>query len=344
VTPVLPHSADYFIDRLRELQVQLREAVCRARAPDDGEALRRVAECRDGDTIYELDLRAEDLLLQFCSEWADEQPFVLVAEGIEGSGWQPFPPGAPPETGEFILLVDPVDGTRGLMYDKRSAWSLAAVAPNRGAATTLADVLVAVQTELPTTRAYLADQLWAARGQGARGETHNLMTGARSGFTPRPSRATSLAHGFATISKFFAGGKALAARLEEALFEELLGPPQDGNPLVFDDEYISSGGQLYELAIGHDRFCADLRPLLHAAIGLQRTRLCAHPYDLATELIAREAGVVVTDAAGSPLRSPLDIRANIAWIGYANPNLQGQIEPRLHRLMATMGLEGQTAF
>ena len=30
------------------------------------------------------------------------------------------------------LIVDPIDGTRSLMYDKRSAWVLAAVAPQRG--------------------------------------------------------------------------------------------------------------------------------------------------------------------------------------------------------------------
>ena len=31
---------------------------------------------------------------------------------------------------------------------------------------------------------------------------------------------------------------------------------------VFDDEYLSSGGQLHELMTGHDRFVADLRPLI----------------------------------------------------------------------------------
>jgi len=30
------------------------------------------------------------------------------------------------------------------------------------------------------------------------------------------------------------------------------------SPQVFDDEYIASGGQLYELMVGHDRFLADV--------------------------------------------------------------------------------------
>ena len=51
---------------------------------------------------------------------------------------------------------------------------------------------------------------------------------------------------------------------------------------------------------GHDRFVADLRPLF------ERRRaggaaLCCHPYDLCTELIARELGVLVTDEQGSTL-------------------------------------------
>ena len=57
---------------------------------------------------------------------------------------------------------------------------------------------------------------------------------------------------------------------------------------------------------GHDRFVADLRPLF------ERRRaggaaLCCHPYDLCTELIARELGVLVTDEHGRPLAAPLDV-------------------------------------
>jgi hypothetical protein len=177
---------------------------------------------------------------------------------------------------------------------------------------------------------------------------------------PRPSAAPSLAHGFATISKFFLGAKELTARVEETLFEQILGPPADGNPLVFDDQYLSSGGQLYELMVGHDRFNADLRPVMHTAKGLTPRppslegkgessppspvgrgaggvgRLCAHPYDLCSELIAREAGVIVTDDRGEPLTAPLDIDADVCWIGYANAALQARIEPLLLPMLAAL--------
>ena len=45
-------------------------------------------------------------------------------------------------------------------------------------------------------------------------------------------------------------------------------PGRDGVPLVFDDQYISTGGQLYELAVGHDLFTADLRPAVLDDYGL----------------------------------------------------------------------------
>src|SRR5438067_2539452 len=190
--------------------------------------------------------------------------------------------------------------------------------------------------ELPAARAALADVLWAACGEGVQAETHDLRTGAVTPFVPRPSRASTLAGGFAAISKFFPGAKAAAAGLEERLYLELLGPPRSESPQVFDDEYISSGGQLYELMAGHDRFLADLRPVLHDP-GEASSRLCCHPYDLCTELIAREAGVIVTDERGAPLAAPLDTTSRVAWVGYANAALRQSIEPVLQRLLSEAG-------
>ena len=111
------------------------------------------------------------------------------------------------------------------------------------------------------------------------------------------------------------------------------------NPLVFDDEYISTGGQLYELLVGHDRFLADLRPVFFEALGLPKKLVC-HPYDICVELIARNAGVLVTDEKGQPLSAPLDIRADINWCGYANLTLKKRIEPHLQELLPRVGEKG----
>jgi hypothetical protein len=69
---------------------------------------------------------------------------------------------------------------------------------------------------------------------------------------------------------------------------------------------FSTGGQLYELVMGHDRFVPDLRPLLRPILK-QRAftcRLCCHPHDVCTELIAREAGALITSEKGDRLQAP----------------------------------------
>ena len=70
--------------------------------------------------------------------------------------------------------------------------------------------------------------------------------------------------------------------------EKLLGGADVNKALIFDDQYISTGGQLAELISGHDRFLADIRPLAYGKLGF-RTSLVCHPYDICTALIAREA-------------------------------------------------------
>ncbi|HET9109464.1 MAG TPA: inositol monophosphatase [Ktedonobacterales bacterium] len=317
---------------LRRLGERLREAVSAGLRAESIEQLAAATGERGGDVIYRLDEHGEAALFAVCEEWAREEPFLLVAEGLE-QGQRLFPAHADPDCLAFTLVVDPIDGTRGLMYGKRSAWALMGIAPASRAdkRPTLAEITLALQAELPTPRAALADTLWAIAGQGAQGETRDLRTGATRSFTPRPSAATTLAGGFGSMVKFFPGIKTRTAMLEEALFAELLGPPPDDAPQVFDDQYISSGGQLAELMLGHDRFVADLRPLL-AAPG-QTVSLCAHPYDLGAELIAREAGVIVTDPWGRPLAAPLDTHTPVSWVGYANATLRDTIAPILQRLL-----------
>ncbi len=326
------------IPKLRELHrrmlVGLRDQLLNS-TPEQSAAITGV---QGGDVVYQIDQKGEEILVEYCDEWCRESPFLLIAEGVTESGERMFPADADPATARFRLIVDPIDGTRGLMYQKRSAWILSGVAPNRGPATGLRDLNWAVMTEIPTSRAALADQLWATVGGGAHGVTLDYRSPDLVELGPAriaPSGATDLRHGFACIAKYFPGGKELTARLEEALFHELLGPPEAGIPQVFDDEYISSGGQLYEILAGHDRFIADLRPLIlpRACPTEGAPRLCAHPYDLCTELIAREAGVIVTGPSGERLDAPLSVHDNVAWIAYANETLHRQIEPVLQRLL-----------
>jgi hypothetical protein len=319
---------DGLICRLRELHTRMRDQLHAHLKSSALEDMSAATGLQGGDTIYALDVESDAILMPFCEEWGRATPFLLVAEGLP-EGRQVFGC-SDPEAAEFILICDPIDGTRPLMYDKRSAWMLTGIAPNRGPETNLSDIEVAFQTELPTSKALYADMLWAVRGEGAHATKCNLLTGQGEAYNPRASRAATVEGGYAMFSKFFLGSKGWLAQLEERLMEQVLGPPPDGQPQTFDDQYISNGGQLYEIMTGRDRFNADLRPLAHARLhGGGATRLCSHPYDLCTELIARELGVIVTDETGGPLRTPLDVHTGVNWIAYANEAIRRQIEPVL---------------
>jgi hypothetical protein len=135
------------------------------------------------------------------------------------------------------------------------------------------------------------------------------------------------------VSNFFPATKVLASETMEHLVSRLIGQADVTRATVFDDQYISTGGQFFELIVGHDRFNADLRPIYYA-IQKQPQGLCCHPYDCATMLIAEEAGVVLTDGLGAPLDGPLDTTTGLSWAGFANRKLYETIQPLLSAFLA----------
>jgi hypothetical protein len=325
------------LEPIQILHRRIRDDVVRACEEAALATLSRVAMEAEGDTIYAIDRVAEhELAAEIGRTIATrDDPALLVAEGLPG-GQVVVPEGADRTTARWVIIVDPIDGTRGVMYQKRPAWVLTGVARGPGPCT-LADIELAVQTEIPLVKQHLSDELWAVRGQGASGVRVNRLTGESVPLMLHPSTATTLAHGFAMISRFFPGSRAELAAIDDEVIEAVSGPPQPGKAQSFEDQYISSGGQLYELMAGHDRFVADLRPLF------ERRRaggaaLCCHPYDLCTELIARELGVLVTDEQGLPLGAPLDVTSDVGWIGYANVALKALVEPHLRRALTRRGL------
>ncbi|MCS7315393.1 MAG: hypothetical protein RMI94_09305 [Bryobacterales bacterium] len=325
---------------VRRLHERLRARLLAAFEATDAEQLAGVVRDSEGDTIYALDRVGEETLVALIEEeLAAHLPVVLVAEGVP-RGRITLPRGARESEARWVVIADPIDGTRGLMYQKRSGWILTGVAANRGPHTTLADVELAVQTEIPLVKQHLADMFWAVRGAGVRGERWNRLDGERRPLAPRPSRAATIAHGFATVVRFFPGARDELAALDDELARAAVGPVAPGKAACFEDQYISSGGQLYELMMGHDRFVADLRPLMRPLLERrgEALGLCCHPYDLAAELVAREAGVIVTDERGGPLRAPLCIEADVAWVGYANARIRATMEPLLQAALRRRGL------
>src|SRR4029077_18977725 len=135
-----------------------------------------IAREEEGDTIYAVDYLTEELLIDFFArEIAPATPIVLIAEGLP-TGKLVLPLGTPEENAIWRIIVDPIDGTRGLMYQKRSAWVLTGVASNRGPETNLGDIELAIQTEIPLVKQHLSVRMWAIRGQGAQAERFNRLT------------------------------------------------------------------------------------------------------------------------------------------------------------------------
>jgi fructose-1,6-bisphosphatase/inositol monophosphatase family enzyme len=332
-------DARRLLQPLRKVHERIRNAVLTATEHQGADKLADVRRDGEGDTIYAIDVVSEETLLELFEELGQGESFVLIAEGLR-EGEIVFPSGTDPTSATWRIIVDPIDGTRGIMYQKRSAWVLMGVAPNRGADTSLQDIVLAIQTEIPMIKQHLADQLWAIRGQGAGAIRYNRLTGASTPFHPQPSTSATIAHGFATISRFVPGVRDELAAIDEEIVRAALGPVQPGKGHCFEDQYISSGGQLYELMVGHDRFVADLRPLMESIARQRGMRLglCCHPYDLCTALIATELGVIVTDAQGLLLNGPLNVSASLSWVGYANEQVRKQIEPLLQSALLKRGL------
>jgi hypothetical protein len=272
---------------------------------------------------------------------SQSRSFVLIAEGLGETGRVVLPRGTNEDGAELRIIVDPIDGTRGLMYQKRSAWILTGVAPNRGEATTLADIELALQTEIPLVKQHLCDALWMMKGVVG-GERLNRLTGETALLAPRPSRAPTIAQGYGGVARFFPTGRDILAAVDDGVIERVLGPTPSGRALAFEDQYISTGGQLYELLMGHDRWIADLRPLLDARLRAngRALGLACHSYDVCTESIARACGVIVTDERACPLAAPLDVTTDLTWIGFANGAIRDQVWPvlvdelRKHGLLA----------
>ncbi|HTL52683.1 MAG TPA: inositol monophosphatase family protein [Planctomycetota bacterium] len=294
------------------------------------------------DTIYQIDRDVEDLLVPALAAVAPSLGgIVLVAEGV-GEDGEPvvLPHGSKADAAALRIIVDPIDGTRGLMYDKRSAFFLAGCAPNRGEATRLSDIEVAAMVELPTSRSTLSDTLYSIRGQGAFRYTRDLATGLVENRPLMPSRSPTILGGFAQIARFFPPGRDQLAALEERLVAELFPNPPAGKAILFEDQYISSGGQLYELLVGHDRFTAELRSGLYRKLnreGKQVGHVC-HPYDVCAHMIGREAGLKITAPGGGALDAPFDTTSPVDWIGYANAQIEAEVAPVLNRLLREFGM------
>jgi hypothetical protein len=279
-------------------------------SPDD----HRVVRTEGGDDVFGVDARAEAALAAALAGLGARWPGTAVVEGHD----EPVAVGD--GTGPWRYLVDPVDGTRGLLAGKRSAWVL--LGAGRHAAT-LEDLEVGAAVEIPTRRAAVGLVAHAARG----GRPHAVdddLAGRTS--PPRPvelrPRGGDLARRFVTVVRLAPGSHGPIGRWADAHLAGLE---------VYDDLVPCTGGYLVGLATGTDAAVLDPRPLLVPG------HLAAHPYDLAALVVTRAAGAVVEALPPGPLRVPLDCTTDVAWAGYADAEVAARLRPPPGSLPAVPG-------
>ena len=284
------------------------------------------------DIIYQIDIEAEEVIVSFLEERAsDFGGIILLAEGIGENDLSVYPKGLSSHQAKVKVICDPIDGSRGLMFAKRPAFFLAAAGPV--SALTLGEMDSSVMVEIPIPKQTEWDILSTTRN----GEllVERVTNVGLKKIKTQVSTKKSVEGGFLSLAKYCYPGKALIAEIEESLLDKIFVDRKDCFLPVFDDQYISSGGQMYELIVGHDCMVGDFRAKMYKALakkGVASGQVC-HTYDLAGLLVAQKAGVIITDADGGEFDSSLEMTKPVDWLAYASEEIRQQVEPPLLELL-----------
>ncbi len=240
-----------------------------------------------GDVTFAIDEQAEARMEAYLAERAPDVAFYSEDRGlvVPGGGGREGSAADP----EWILVVDPIDGTRPAMAGLESACVSVAAAPFRGSgpggAPTMADVEVGLVIEIRS-----GERFFAVRGSGVE-PVPNLGVSTSIermlwtyGFRGRPVVDTAVVLEELVDSSSVAGG---TFDLGSACF--------DMTRVVTGqmDAYVEPGPRIIDEVEG---MRAEFERVGRGAV------LNNSPYDLAAAaLILEEAGAVVTDATGAPL-------------------------------------------
>lgn len=227
-----------------------------------------------GDITFAIDERAESFMEAFLAERAPRVAFYSEDRGlIEPAG------GA-----EWVLVVDPIDGTRPAMAGFETACVSVAAAGLDGEPT-MGDVSVGAVVEIKSGRTFVAER--------------------SCGVEPAPALSSN-----SDLSRMF-WAYGLRGRPARAI-AEVLGELLDGSSVgggtfdlgsaTFDMTRIVTG-QLDAYVEPGPRIVAEVPGMRRAFERIGGGAVLNNsPYDLAAAvLVCEEAGVVVTDACGQPL-------------------------------------------
>ena len=272
-----------------------------------------------GDVTFAIDERAESLMESFLAERAPDVAFYSEDRGMV------TPAGHDPA---WVLIVDPIDGTRPALAGFESACVSVAAAPLVGEPT-MGDVAVGCIVEIKSGAAFVAQ-----RGQG-------------------PEPAAQLSANTRLERMFWSYGlRGRPARQTIEVLAELIDTSSVGGAAfelgsaTYDMTRIATG-QLDAYVEPGPRMVADL-PAMRAEF--ERVGggavLNNSPYDLAAAVLClEEAGGVVSDAYGAPI-DPCPLLGSgaefqISCVAASNRELHGKIcaavDAGLERLAASSG-------
>ena len=261
---------------LRELVVELATDLRAEVLPELGRPGGRehTGDGAGGDVTFAIDERAESRMEEFLAERAPDVAFYSEDRGMITPGGEP----------RWVLVVDPIDGTRPAMAGLESACVSVAAAP-LGHEPAMSDVEVGCVVEIKSGARFVA-----VKGGGVdpapalSGQTRVERMLWTYGFRGRPVVPTAIVLEELIDASSVGGG---TFDLGSATF--------DMTRLVTGqlDAYVEPGPRMIEEA---DWVRAEFERVGRGAI------LNNSPYDLAAAaLILAEAGAVVTDAAGESL-------------------------------------------
>ncbi len=318
-----------------ELRTAARGAMGTAIAAGDIDSMARELRAGAGDVTFELDARTESVIDRWLEDTARSEPLSLLTED---EGWRHRGPGTRGGVSELSsfdhggprIAIDPIDGTRHLMSDLRSAWSIVSFAPPGAGEPRMCEISLGLVSEIPDSRAARWRSLVAIRGCGTRFEDRALGEGTlvstRRLDTGSDARAE---RGYFSFFRYLPAQRPLLAALEARFFERLARLEQADVRSCYDDQYISSGGQLALVSLGTYRLAADLR----AWLGMRRPQIpsiATHPYDIAgAVLVAREAGAQVLGVDGDALDFPIDCTTPVSFVAWTNAATKARLEGHL---------------
>ena len=284
----------------RELAVALRGEVLPGLGGHEGRA--HAGEAPGGDVTFAIDERAESFLEAYLSERAPEVAFYSEDRGLVAPGGEP----------SWVLVVDPIDGTRPAMAGLESACVSVAAAPLDGEPT-IGDVEAGCIVEIKSGRIFFAERgggLDPAPALSANRDASRMFWA--YGLRGRPVRAVA---------------EVLADVIDGS---SVGGATFDLGSATFDLTRIATG-QLDAYIEPGSRMIADVPGMREEfeRVG-DGAVLNNSPYDLAAAVLClEEAGAIVTDAYGRSLadRRLLGSGAEyqMSCVAAATPELHAQI-------------------